>query len=85
MNGRILILENSQPTLEAIVQILSDALKRANLSGDTAKDRDALKGALAQTKNMDTVLGKFSFTSGRDADHPPVVQVIKNGNFELFQ
>jgi branched-chain amino acid transport system substrate-binding protein len=67
------------------VQILSDALKRANVSGDTAKDRDALRGALAQTKNLDTVLGKFSFTSGRDADHPPVVQVIKDGKFELFQ
>jgi len=66
------------------VQILSDALKRANLSGDTAKDRTALRDALAQTKNVDTVLGKFSFTSGRDADHPPVVQVIKDGKFVLF-
>ena len=66
------------------VQILADALKRANLSGDTAKDRTALRDALAQTKNVDTVLGKFSFTSGRDADHPPVVQVIKDGKFVLF-
>jgi branched-chain amino acid transport system substrate-binding protein len=66
------------------VQILGDALKRANLSGDPAKDRDALKGALAQTKNLDTVLGKFSFTAARDADHPPVVQIIKDGKFVVF-
>ncbi|HEY8691853.1 MAG TPA: ABC transporter substrate-binding protein, partial [Chloroflexota bacterium] len=66
------------------VQIMADALKRANLSGDTAKDRDAVKGALAQTKGVDTVLGKFSFTAARDADHPPVVQVIKDGKFTLF-
>lgn len=66
------------------VQILADALKRANLTGDTAKDRDALKTALAQTKGLDTVLGKFSFTAGRDADHSPVVQVIKDGKFVLF-
>jgi branched-chain amino acid transport system substrate-binding protein len=66
------------------VQILADAAKRANLSGDAAKDRDALKGALAQTKGVDTVLGTFSFTAGRDADHPPVVQVIKDGKFAVF-
>jgi branched-chain amino acid transport system substrate-binding protein len=66
------------------VQILADAVKRANLSGDAAKDRDALKGAMAQTKGIDTVLGKFSFTAGRDADHPPVVQVIKDGQFVVF-
>ncbi len=66
------------------VQILADALKRTSLSGDVAKDRSALRDAMAQTKNVDTVLGKFSFTSGRDADHPPVVQVIKDGKFAIF-
>jgi branched-chain amino acid transport system substrate-binding protein len=66
------------------VQILADAAKRANLSGDATKDRTALRDALAQTKGVDTVLGKFSFTTGRDADHPPVVQVIKDGKFVLF-
>jgi branched-chain amino acid transport system substrate-binding protein len=65
--------------------ILADALRRANLTGDTAKDRTAIRDALASTKNLPTVLGNFSFTSGRDADHPPVVQVIHNGQFQLFQ
>jgi len=29
-------------------------------------------GSLAKVKDLDTVLGKFSFTEGRDADHTPV-------------
>ena len=33
---------------------------------------------------MDTVLGTFSFTAGRDADHLPVVQEVKGGKFVVF-
>jgi branched-chain amino acid transport system substrate-binding protein len=44
----------------------------------------AIRDALAQIKGMDTVLGKFSFTDGRDADYIPVVQVVKDGKFAIF-
>jgi hypothetical protein len=30
-------------------------------------------------------LGTFTFTDGRDADHPAVVQVVKNGSFAVYQ
>ena len=68
------------------VYVLADAIKRANLTGDSAKDRDALRAALANTKDLPTILGSFSFLPSRDANHPPVVQEVdKNGNFVLYQ
>ncbi len=44
----------------------------------------AIRDALAHIKDMDTVLGKFSFTNGRDADYIPVVQIVKDGKFTIF-
>ncbi|HYA43495.1 MAG TPA: ABC transporter substrate-binding protein [Syntrophobacteraceae bacterium] len=64
----------------AAVYIAREALGRAG-STDNQK---ALRDALAQTGGLDTVLGKFSFTEGRDADHTPVVQVVKEGKFVIF-
>ena len=63
------------------VYIMADALKRAGASAD----RKALRDALAQTKDLTTPLGKFSFTPQRDADHPPVIQVVKNGKFDVLK
>jgi hypothetical protein len=31
------------------------------------------------------VLGKFSFTAAREPVHPPIVQVVKNGEFDLYK
>ncbi len=64
--------------------ILADAMKRANLSSDPSADREAIRVALNQTKNLPTVLGDFSFTPERDANHPPVVQQLQDGKFVLF-
>jgi len=44
----------------------------------------AIRDALVQIKGMETVLGPFSFTSGRDADYVPVVQIVKDGKFVVF-
>jgi len=59
--------------------IVAEGIKRAG-APDRAKLRDGLTGI----KDFDTVLGKFSFTSGRDADHPAVIQVVKDGKFEVY-
>ncbi len=55
----------------------------AKASGGGA-DRKALRDALVKTKNIDTVLGKFSFTAGRDADHAIIVQEVKDGKFAVL-
>jgi branched-chain amino acid transport system substrate-binding protein len=59
------------------------AYKAATDAG-TPDDRKAIREALAKIKDFDTVLGKFSFTEGRDADHTPVVQIVKGGKFVVF-
>jgi branched-chain amino acid transport system substrate-binding protein len=69
--------------------ILADAIKRANIQDYKAvnlKDnRAAVRDALKATKDFPTVLGSFSFTDGRDASHPSVVQMVKDGKFEILK
>ncbi len=62
------------------VYILATAIKNAG-----AADAQAIRDALAKSKEMDTVLGKFSFSDGREPLHTPIVQVVKNGKFELYK
>jgi branched-chain amino acid transport system substrate-binding protein len=62
------------------VYILADAIKRAGPN----PSRDAVRKALGEVKSLPTVLGNFSFTTVRDADHPPVVQVVKDGKFAVL-
>jgi branched-chain amino acid transport system substrate-binding protein len=65
--------------------IVAAAVKQAALSGDLAKDRTAIRDGLKATKDVPTVLGPFNFTDKRDANHPPVVQVVKGGKFDLLK
>jgi branched-chain amino acid transport system substrate-binding protein len=62
------------------VQIAYQAAK----NGGTADNRKSIRDAMVKIKGMDTLLGKFSFTEGRDADHSPVVQEVKGGKFAVF-
>jgi branched-chain amino acid transport system substrate-binding protein len=62
------------------VYIAYQAIKTAG----SAENRKAIRDALAKIKDLDTVLGKFSFTEVRDASHTPVVQVVKGGKFVVF-
>ncbi len=61
------------------VHIVYRAIQNAN-----SNRRAAIRDALAKIRALDTVLGKFSFTEGRDADYTPVVQVVKDGRFVVF-
>jgi branched-chain amino acid transport system substrate-binding protein len=63
------------------VYIAYEAIKKA---GSTT-DYKAIRDALLQLKGLDTVLGKFSFTAERDADHVPVVQIVKGGKFTVVE
>jgi branched-chain amino acid transport system substrate-binding protein len=68
------------------VYILYDAIKRANIDGKSLADaRTAIRDALKGTSGVDTVLGKFSFTDARDANHTPVVQIVNNGVFDVLK
>jgi branched-chain amino acid transport system substrate-binding protein len=45
----------------------------------------AIRDALAKTKDVDTILGKFSVAANREAVHTPIVQEVKDGKFVLFK
>lgn len=62
------------------VHIAYDAINKA---GSTT-DHKAIRNGLTKVKDLDTVLGKFSFTSERDAGCTPVVQIVKGGKFTLL-
>jgi branched-chain amino acid transport system substrate-binding protein len=62
------------------VYILAAALRDAR----TASDPRALRDALERVKQLDTPLGLFSFNDAHDADYSPVVQIVRNGRFQLF-
>lgn len=63
------------------VYILAEAMKNAGPN----VDRKTLRDALAGIKGLATPLGTFSFQADRNADHPPVVQVVKGGKFEVLK
>ena len=48
-------------------------------------DPAAIRDALANTKNFDTVLGAFSFNAVGDAVYDPIVQIVENGEFQIFE
>jgi branched-chain amino acid transport system substrate-binding protein len=63
------------------VLIIAEAIRKAgNKTG-----RDDIKNGFAQVKDLDTPLGKFSFTDKRDAQHEPSVQQVKGGKFQVLQ
>ena len=64
----------------AAVYIVVAAIAEAQ-SADPAAIRDAL----ANTKNFDTVLGAFSFNAVGDAVYDPIVQIVENGEFQIFE
>ncbi len=64
----------------ATLHILAKAIANAK-SHDAADIRDAL----ANIKDFDTILGKFSFDKNGDAIYEPKILIVKNGKLELFE
>jgi branched-chain amino acid transport system substrate-binding protein len=63
------------------VLILAEAIKQSG--GKTG--REDIVAGLGKVKDLDTPLGKFSFTPARDAQHEPSVQQVKDGKFQIVQ
>ena len=64
----------------ASVYILAEAIADAQ-SADSTSIRDAL----ANITDFDAILGKFSFNAVGDAVYDPVVLIVKNGEFQVFE
>ena len=41
--------------------------------------------AATQIENLDTILGAFSFDANGNAVYDPVVLIVKDGKFEVFE
>ena len=64
----------------ASVYILANAMANAQ-STNPVKIRDVL----ANTMDLDTVLGKFSFDAVGDAVYNPIVLIVENGQLQVFE
>ena len=64
----------------ASVYILAEAIANAQ-----SADPNAIRNALANITDFDTILGKFSFNAVGDAVYDPVVLIVKNGEFLVFE
>jgi branched-chain amino acid transport system substrate-binding protein len=60
--------------------IMAEALLNAGEA-----DRDKLRDALADIKGFEGILGNFSFDGDGDVVMDPVVLIIKDGQFQLFE
>jgi branched-chain amino acid transport system substrate-binding protein len=60
---------------------LVDAAVRKGCSGAPEDIRENL----GKLEDVPTVLGEFSFTDSRDADHPAVVQIVKDQKFAVLK
>ena len=64
----------------ATLHILAAAIAEAQ-----STDSAAIRDALANTMNMDTILGQFSFDAHGDAVYNPQILIVKNGEFGVFE
>lgn len=64
----------------ASVYILAEAIQNAE-----STDSIAVRDALANIRDFDTVLGKFSFDANGDAIYDPKVLIVKDGMLQVFE
>lgn len=64
----------------ASVYILAEAIANAQ-----STDSIAIRDAMANLSNFDTVLGAFSFNEVGDTVYDPIVLIVKNGEFQVFE
>ena len=64
----------------ASVYILAKAIADAQ-----STDSTAIRDALTNITDFDTILGKFSFNAVGDAVYDPIVLIVENGEFQIFE
>lgn len=64
----------------AAIHILAKGIADAQ-----STDPKAIAAALAKIRDFDTILGTFSFNDVGDAVYDPIVLIVKDGEFEVFE
>lgn len=62
------------------VYLLTNAISNAG-----SNESDAIRDALAETEDFDTVLGSFSFDAVGDPVYDPVMLIVRDGVLETFE
>lgn len=62
------------------VYLLSNAISNAQ-----SIESDAIRDALADTEDFDTVLGRFTFDAVGDPVYDPIMLIVRDGEFEAFE
>ena len=60
--------------------VLAEAIANAGSTEATE-----IRGALARINNLDTIFGSFSFNEVGDAVYDPIVLIVENGEFKIFE
>lgn len=64
----------------ATLYILMEAIANAQ-----STDAMAVRDALANIMDLDTILGQFSFNADGDAVYDPIVLIVENGEFKIVE
>jgi branched-chain amino acid transport system substrate-binding protein len=60
--------------------VVAEGLKNAG----TLRDLRAIRDAIARVQDLDTPLGRFSFTEAREATYPVSVEIVRSGQLQPF-
>ena len=74
-----------KPNIWAAQSYASVYILAAAIADAQSTDAVAIRDALANITDLDTILGKFSFNAVGDAVYDPVVLIVKNGQFQVFE
>lgn len=64
----------------AALHILAEAIATAG-----SADASAIRDAMAGIRDLDTILGQFSFNADGDAVYDPIVLIVRDGEFVIFE
>lgn len=74
-----------EPTIWAAQCYTAVHILAKGMADAQSTDSEAIAAALAEIRNFDTILGKFSFNAVGDAVYDPIVLIVKDGEFEVFE
>lgn len=75
----------TEPTAWAAQSYAALYILAAAIADAQSTDPTAIRDALANTMNFDTILGQFSFDAVGDAVYDPQILIFKNGEFKAFE
>ena len=76
---------NDEPDLYSALAYTSVYLLFHAITTADSTDSHAIRDVLAQTKDVDMLIGSFSFDEVGDAVYDPHVLIVRDGEFEVFE